>query len=441
MIAICQNLGGTLYSSDAARQHQLNGWLYLSGLYGIDRNFLRATSHGGALATEVLLSALIPDVIGAYIVNGVYDVVNLYSNGSPAQHEKIGQAFDHDLDLMTSRNPARHPGTAWTGKRVRVLYSQPDSSDATVPPSAHAKPLIATAQPFAVEASVRTHSNGHGTPGFVDTDAQATFVRWMQESAEPEEPTVPGPQLVAQWDFAESAAPFASSAAGVAALAQGAGSTVRKVSTPFGSGVEFNGTKDYLRVARDQVGPLNIGATTGAVTIAAWVLSTDSNNAMIAGCWQETQAGGERAYGLFNDLPTYGGDDRVCMHVSQTGGATPGYAGSRDVAVDPRTLTRGVWQFHAGTYDGAQAVAYLDGTAAPYPSYTDSKGATYPKNPYAFAEGVYPTPTDFLVGAGLRNGTPLNLHKGRIAKLRVWNVALTPEQIKALYDAEKTALA
>jgi hypothetical protein len=176
------------------------------------------------------------------------------------------------------------------------------------------------------------------------------------------------------------------------------------------------------------------------VTIAAWVLSTDTNNAMIAGCWQETSTAGERAYGLFNDLPTFGGDDRVCMHVSRTGGSTPGYTSSRDVAVDPRKITRGVWQFHVGTYDGAQAIAYLNGTAEPFPSYTDSTGATYAKNPYSYTAGVNPAPTDFLVGAGLRNGAPLNLHKGVIAKLRVWNGALAPAAVRALYDAEKVAL-
>jgi hypothetical protein len=40
----------------------------------------------------------------------------------------------------------------------------------------------------------------------------------------------------------------------------------------------------------------------------------------------------------------------------------------------------------------------------------------------------------------LRNGTPLNLHKGVIAKLRVWNGALNAQAVRALYDAEKVAL-
>ncbi|MEU1971345.1 LamG-like jellyroll fold domain-containing protein [Microbacterium sp. NPDC019599] len=438
MIAICQNLGGTLYTSDAARTHQMNGWSYLSGIYGIDRNILRATSHGGALATEVLVSALMPSVVGAYVVNGVYDVVDLFRHGTPSQQEAVGQAYGYDMELMAARNPARHPGAAWIGRRIRVVYSQPDSSDAAVPPPAHAKALLATAGPYATEASARTHAAGHTTPSFADPDAQATFTRWMDQASRSEQPTAP--RLVAQWDFAESAAPFASTVSGVAALAQGPGSAARPVATSFGAGVQFDGVKDHLRIARDQLGPLNIGATTGAVTIAAWVCSTDANSAMIAGCWQESTSGGDRAYALFNDLPTYGGDDRVCMNVSKTGGATAGYPSSRDYAADPRRISRGSWQLHVGTYDGAHAIAYLNGTAQPYPSYTDSAGATYSKNPYAFTAGINPAPSDFVVGASLRNGAPLNLHAGVIARLRVWNGALTAANVLALYEAEKSAL-
>lgn len=435
MIAVCQSLGGTLYTAPRALELQVKGWQYMSGLYGVDRNFLRGTSHGGSMAVEVPTTDLIPHVVGSYIVNGVYDIEDLYLNGTAQGSYSVGQAFGYDLAAIRAHNPARHTGTAWAGTRTRVVYSQPDSSDLTTPPLVHAKALLAAAAPFAIEASSRTHTSGHNTPSFADTDNVATISRWMDEIVvEPPEFPVP----VAAWSFAEAAAPFASSAGGPA-LQQGAGSQAARVTTPFGGGVQFNGTSDYLKVARSAVGPLNVGASTGAVTVAAWVFSTDTNNAMLAGCWQEATPG-ERSYALFNDLPTYGGDDRVCMHVSKTGGATPGYPNSIDYAADPRRITRGSWQFHVGTYDGAAAVAYLDGTAASFPSYTDSKGATYAKNPYAFTAGLNATPTDFLVGAGLRAGSPVNAHRGVIAKLRVWNAALTADQVRELYENEREAL-
>ena len=35
---------------------------------------------------------------------------------------------------------------------------------------------------------------------------------------------------------------------------------------------------------------------------------------------------------------------------------------------------------------------------------------------------------------------PENLHKGMLARQRVWNVALTAEQVQTLYSAEKSVL-
>ncbi|MGC5172013.1 LamG-like jellyroll fold domain-containing protein [Microbacterium sp. DT81.1] len=248
------------------------------------------------------------------------------------------------------------------------------------------------------------------------------------------------PSPVASWRFTESAAPYQSTISGAPALRQGRISTATRISTPFGGGVRFNGTNDYLVVPASSIGPLNAGATTNAVTVAAWVYSTDTNNAMIAGCWQESLSDPRRSYALFNDLPMYGGDDMVCMEVSKSGGATPGYPYSIDYAAEPRKITRGRWQLHVGTYDGAQAVAYLDGVATPYPSYTDKQGATYSRNPYLYPDGLNATATDFMVGAVKRDGSLINLHRGSIARLRVWNTALTAAQVRALYDAEKWAV-
>jgi hypothetical protein len=261
------------------------------------------------------------------------------------------------------------------------------------------------------------------------------------EPPSPNGPSSGVPTPIAHWLFAEAAAPFASSVAGVAALAQAPGSAAIRVETPFGGGVEFDGSRDRLHIAASQIGALNIGASTNAVTVSAWVYSTDANNAIIAGVWQESRSDPRRSYALFNDLPMYGGDDAVCMEVSHTGDASAGYPFSIDYAVEPRRFTRGRWQLHTGTYDGAQAIAYLDGTATAFPTYTDPQGAKYAKNPYLFSDGLYAPPTEFTVGAVVRDGELINLHRGRIARLRVWNHALTAAQVRALYNAEKWRVA
>jgi hypothetical protein len=42
----------------------------------------------------------------------------------------------------------------------------------------HAKKLIAVAKPTALEASARTHTLGHTTPGFADIDNVDAMMRW-----------------------------------------------------------------------------------------------------------------------------------------------------------------------------------------------------------------------------------------------------------------------
>ncbi|MET0866049.1 MAG: LamG-like jellyroll fold domain-containing protein [Nakamurella sp.] len=249
------------------------------------------------------------------------------------------------------------------------------------------------------------------------------------------------PQPIAQWRFTERTGPYKSSIAGAPSLIRPTGSTAYRVSSPFGGGIVLNGTTDYLRVPAAGVGPLAIGATTGRVTVAAWVLSTDTNTAMVAGCWQESRADPRRSYALFCDLPMYGGDDMVCMEVSKGGDATPGYPFSIDFSAEPQKITRGQWQFYAGTYDGAKAVSYLNGVATPYPSYTDNQGASYSKNPYFYPDGLSAKPVDFTVGAVYRDGSLINILKGTVAKLRVWNVALTPSQLFAIHRVERKLLA
>jgi enamine deaminase RidA (YjgF/YER057c/UK114 family) len=256
----------------------------------------------------------------------------------------------------------------------------------------------------------------------------------------PAPPQTPVPAPIADWSFTENAAPYASAVAGAPALLQGASSTATRISTPFGGGVRFNGTTDFLVVPKSDIGVLNVGASTGAVTVAAWVLSTDSNNANIAGIWEESAVGPLRSYALFNDLPDYGGDDMVCMEVSKQGGPTPGYPFSIDYSSEPRKMTRGVWELHVGTYDGELAIAYLNGESTSYPSYTDKQGATYAKNPYVYPDGLNAAPGDFMVGAVGRDGKLINLHKGSIARLRVWDRALTADEVRALHAAERADL-
>lgn len=262
----------------------------------------------------------------------------------------------------------------------------------------------------------------------------------VQASSPPTQRAIP-PAPLAEWDFSQASAPFLSTAADLP-LTQGHGSVfVTRTTSPWGYAASLPSGGAYLKLDAASIERLNIGAAGGsAVTVAAWVWQTDTNIGFAAGCWQEDDGDPRRQYGLFGDLDFYGGNDRVCMHVSKTGGPTPGYPYSRDYAASNETYTRSAWHFWAGTYDGLQAIAYLDGVASSYRDFTDNKGQTYDKNPYLFSLGLNDTPCDFTVGAVQLSSGMGNHLQGQIAKLRVWDEALTPQDIRALYSAEASLI-
>jgi len=251
------------------------------------------------------------------------------------------------------------------------------------------------------------------------------------------------PTPLAEWAFGETAAPFLSTAGDLPLSSVGT-TAVTRIAAPWGYAASFPGAS-HLSLAAANVGRLNIGLTSNLVTVAAWVYATDTNAGFVGGCWQEDDADPRRAYGLFYDLATYGGNDSVCMHVSKLGGASPNLPYSRDYSCSLELITRGQWHFYVGTYDGAQAISYLDGKGSSYKNYTEpaaptGEGKTYDKNPYLFSLGLNNKPCDFTVGGVTMSAGIGNYMTGRVSKLRVWGTALTPQQVQALYLTEKALL-
>lgn len=252
------------------------------------------------------------------------------------------------------------------------------------------------------------------------------------------------PGLVAFWDFSQPAAPFRA-VEGVAPfpLFQGTGATVTRVSDgPFGTAAEFDGTTDYLILPAADCGALNIGLNSGnQVSVLAWARRTSTNTGFIGGCWQEDDGDPRRQYGLFIDLPLYGGSEQVCGHISKTGGPTPGYPYSRDYSANSSDFPTLAWRSLALTYDGAEIRSYYEGRFEARPTYTDGLGNTYAKNPYSFADGLNSALCDFTVGAVKLTAGFSNWFAGRIGGLAVYNRALTAAEVMAVHRAGKAALA
>jgi hypothetical protein len=256
--------------------------------------------------------------------------------------------------------------------------------------------------------------------------------------------TLPAP--LARWIFLESAAPFYSTdgdlplQVGSGTIASGHSSgtnSLTKMTTSHGQSLRFGG-QNWLSIPAESIGRLNVGATTGQVTVSAWVLNEDTNGGAVAGIWREDTVNPGRSYCLFYDLPYYNGDERVVGHVSRTGGATPGYPFSKDYSTSAETISRsGVWEHYAFTYDGTQAISYLNGkgTYRAPGSFTDPDGNihTEVKNPYQFPFGMNDAPAEFTVGGVKLTAGYGNLIRGYVADLRVYDVALTPQQIQELY--------
>lgn len=177
VVAICQTAGGTLFSHPTAVGIQVAGGEYVGSLFQVTQSILRSTSAGGALATTAYASRLVPAVSGMYNINATYDL-RAAADAGDARAAAIRSIFNNDDAAIDAANPARYPQSAWTGTKLRIVVAAPSETDTVVPPDKHGLKLRALALPVAAEASLRTHANGHSTPGFALADFEAALDRW-----------------------------------------------------------------------------------------------------------------------------------------------------------------------------------------------------------------------------------------------------------------------
>ena len=209
-------------------------------------------------------------------------------------------------------------------------------------------------------------------------------------------------------------------------------------------GVYFDGSA-YLEIKNADIGNLDVAKYGEEVTVMALITPSEINVDYIAGLWTENDNDPHREYGLFIDLPKYGGSRRVVGHVSRYGGASPGIPYSRDYAASGRSVTVGRNSFIGMTYDGHIVKSFLDGLTDIYMDYQESGlSYKYDKNPYVFNLGLNKkSKADFNVGANLLTSGMCNYYKGYISKLIVVARALSEKEMAdmAYFYCKKSSFA
>lgn len=243
---------------------------------------------------------------------------------------------------------------------------------------------------------------------------------------------------IAEWLFGESAAPYYTTAGDLPLVDTVDPTTTAQIGT---KGAVNLATNKSLYIPAGDTGRLHIGGRGNSVTVACWVnASAVSSQFFVAGIWQEDGADPKRQYGVFGSLPGLSMPSRSCFHVSRLGGASPGWVYSYDASGNPTPLAiANVWQFYVGTYDGTYARSYMNGVFTEDTSVFTPL-ATSQRNPYHYPDGLNTVGGAFTVGA-ITGPNPATDSRsfltGKLAHLRVWERALPPEQVAALWGSER----
>lgn len=183
----------------------------------------------------------------------------------------------------------------------------------------------------------------------------------------------------------------------------------------------------WLTIDRADCPALNIEGHDAQVSVLAWIkrgkTATDHCEAIV-GMWDETRR--KRQYCLFLNLRIWESAHQVCGHISAVGGATPGYKWCMDASIGHSTVPIDKWQFVAFTYDGTQAISYLNGNL-------DSRNG---RNPYVYEGGIFvggDDGSDFTVGGVSRSGEMGNWFTGAIGGIAVFKTALPPATILQIH--------
>jgi serine/threonine protein kinase len=209
-------------------------------------------------------------------------------------------------------------------------------------------------------------------------------------------------RLVARWRLDEESG-------STAADSSGSGCSGTLVGNPqwqpsdgkVGGALEFDGYGDYIRVEHESAFDF-----VDEITVAAWV-----KIATVPVDWTPIVTKGNSAW----RLTTYRAQNKFHFFVSGVGFGSSWVDGKR-------TVDSGEWHHVTGTYDGASIRLYVDGVEDQANSYNGRM-----------------TSNDFDVCIGANSEKPGRYWKGLIDDVRIYNYALSPQDIRAICDGEDSS--
>lgn len=222
---------------------------------------------------------------------------------------------------------------------------------------------------------------------------------------------------------------------------------------PFGPSLVLDGATVFAK--QGSLGALDLSTYGNQFTVISWTKDTAGNHddgangiAFRAGSHDDVTPA--RQFGLYFDgngwIWSHG---HLTPHLGAQDGPSPGYPFNRDYAASARKYFTGTgqgqWHMEAGTFDGSQIIAYIDGLtdswqAAPEPppsvlGFAD--GIYVPqvvdRNPFVIHKGINRSQTQkiFTIGGtcGVSPDAGQSWTTGKLGGIAVFNRALTADEI------------
>lgn len=216
--------------------------------------------------------------------------------------------------------------------------------------------------------------------------------------------------LVAHWPFDEGGGLTAYDVTGQAVDGILSSSSSRTLGRVGSGSAYFNGVEDHITL-----GNYDIPAT-DALTISAWFNTYDAQDCSTNDCRIISKA--------FDDA-----NQAHYWMLSLIDGRHPRFRlrtdGNTDVYISNATVSSNIWYHYAAVYDGATVTLYLDGVNI----------GSWPKT------GTIDMSTTTEVQIGNNPPTYYGVFEGSIDDIRIYNVALTPEEIATLAEGSGTYIA